>query len=67
MSSERRNGTGAHLPVYGCNRFSGHRDFFRRLAWVLEPYRYHSLAKVRASLEDKIIAPATLKAKELLG
>jgi Pentapeptide repeats (8 copies) len=42
-------------------------DFFRRLPWVLEPYRYHSLDEVRASLEDKIIAPAELKANELLG
>ena len=42
-------------------------DFFRRFPWVLEPYRYHSLDEVRASLEDKIIAPAARKAEELLG
>jgi len=42
-------------------------DFFRRFPWVLEPYRYHSLDEVRASLEDMIIAPAALKAEELLG
>ena len=42
-------------------------DFFRRFPWVLEPYCYHSLDEVRASLEDKIIAPAALKAEELLG
>jgi hypothetical protein len=41
--------------------------FFRRLSWVLEPYRYHSLNEVPASLEDKIIAPAALKAEELSG
>jgi uncharacterized protein YjbI with pentapeptide repeats len=42
-------------------------DFFRRFPWVLKPYRYHNLDEVRASLEDKIIAPAALKAGELLG
>jgi uncharacterized protein YjbI with pentapeptide repeats len=42
-------------------------DFFRRFPWVLKPYRYHSFDEVRASLEDKIIAPAALKAEELLG
>ena len=40
-------------------------DFFRRFPWVLDPYRYRSLDEVRASLEDKIIAPAVLKAEEL--
>jgi hypothetical protein len=42
-------------------------DFFRRFPWVLKPYRYHNLDEVRASLEDKIIAPPALKSEELLA
>jgi hypothetical protein len=30
-------------------------NFFRRFPWVLEPYRYHSLDEVQASLEDEMV------------
>jgi uncharacterized protein YjbI with pentapeptide repeats len=40
---------------------------FRRYPWVLETYRYQDLEEAIASLTEKIIAPAELKAHELLG
>jgi uncharacterized protein YjbI with pentapeptide repeats len=42
-------------------------EHFTRYPWVLETYRYESLEEVIASLTEKIIAPAELKANELLG
>ena len=42
-------------------------EHFKRYPWVLETYQYHSTEEVIASLTEKVIAPAELKAKELLG
>jgi hypothetical protein len=42
-------------------------EHFRRYPWVLEIYQYDSPQDVIASLTDKVIAPAEVKAKELLG
>ena len=42
-------------------------EHFRRYPWVLEIYQYESSQDVIASLTDKVIAPAEVKAKELLG
>ena len=42
-------------------------EHFRRYPWVLETYRYQNLEEVIASLTEKVIAPAELKAHELLG
>jgi uncharacterized protein YjbI with pentapeptide repeats len=42
-------------------------EHFKRYPWVLEPYQYKSLEEVIAALTEKVIAPAELKAKELLG
>jgi uncharacterized protein YjbI with pentapeptide repeats len=42
-------------------------EHFRRYPWVLETYRYQDLEEVIASLPEKVIAPAEVKAKELLG
>jgi hypothetical protein len=42
-------------------------EHFTRYPWVLKTYRYGSLEEVVASLAEKVIAPAELKAKELLG
>jgi hypothetical protein len=42
-------------------------EHFTRYPWVLETYRYASLEEVIASLTEKVIAPAELKAKALLG
>jgi uncharacterized protein YjbI with pentapeptide repeats len=39
---------------------------FKDYPWVLETYQYESLAEVIAALPEKIIAPAEVKAKELL-
>lgn len=33
--------------------------------WVLAPYRYHSLEELVASLEEKVITPAVIKANEI--
>jgi uncharacterized protein YjbI with pentapeptide repeats len=42
-------------------------EHFKRFPWVLETYRYQDLEEVIASLPEKVIAPAELKANELLG
>ena len=42
-------------------------EHFKRYPWVLETYQYRSTEEVIASLTEKVIAPAELKAKELLG
>jgi hypothetical protein len=42
-------------------------EHFKRYPWVLEIYQYESPQDVIASLTDKVIAPAEVKAKELLG
>jgi hypothetical protein len=42
-------------------------EHFRHYPWVLETYRYQDLEEVIASLPEKVIAPAELKANELLG
>jgi uncharacterized protein YjbI with pentapeptide repeats len=42
-------------------------EHFTRYPWVLATYRYQSLEEVIASLAEKVIAPAELKANELLG
>ena len=42
-------------------------EHFTRYPWVLETYRSESLDEVIASLSEKVIAPAELKANELLG
>jgi uncharacterized protein YjbI with pentapeptide repeats len=42
-------------------------EHFKQYPWVLETYRYESLEEVIASLPEKVIAPAEVKAKELLG
>jgi hypothetical protein len=41
-------------------------EHFTRYHWVLETYQYHSTEEVIASLTEKVIVPAELKAKELL-
>jgi uncharacterized protein YjbI with pentapeptide repeats len=41
-------------------------EHFKRYPWVLETYQYESLEEVIASLAEKVIAPAEVKAKELL-
>jgi uncharacterized protein YjbI with pentapeptide repeats len=42
-------------------------EHFKHYPWVLETYRYESLDEVIAALTEKVIAPAELKAKELVG
>jgi uncharacterized protein YjbI with pentapeptide repeats len=42
-------------------------EHFKRYPWVLETYRYQSLDEVITALPEKVIAPAELKAKELVG
>jgi hypothetical protein len=42
-------------------------EHFTRYPWVLETYRYEGLEKVITSLAEKVVAPAELKANELLG
>jgi hypothetical protein len=41
-------------------------EHFKRYPWVLETYQYESLEEGIAALPDKVIAPAELKAKELV-
>jgi hypothetical protein len=41
-------------------------EHFTRYPWVLKTYRYESLEEVIAAVPDKVIAPAELKAKELV-
>ena len=40
---------------------------FKNYPWVLETYRYKSVKEVISALPEKVIAPAELKANELLG
>jgi Pentapeptide repeats (8 copies) len=42
-------------------------EHFKRYPWVLATYQYQNLEEVIASLAEKVIAPAELKANELLG
>ena len=42
-------------------------EHFKRFPWVLETYRYESLEEVITALPGKIIAPAELKAKTVVG
>jgi uncharacterized protein YjbI with pentapeptide repeats len=42
-------------------------EHFKRYPWVLETYKYERLEEAIASLTEKVIAPAELKANELLG
>jgi hypothetical protein len=42
-------------------------EHFKHYPWVLATYRYRSLEEVIASLAEKVIAPAELKANELSG
>jgi hypothetical protein len=42
-------------------------EHFKRYPWVLETYRYESLKEVMIALQEKVILPAELKAKELVG
>jgi uncharacterized protein YjbI with pentapeptide repeats len=42
-------------------------EHLKRFPWVLPPYHYKSTKAIIASLKQEIIAPAELKAKELLG
>jgi uncharacterized protein YjbI with pentapeptide repeats len=42
-------------------------EHFTRYPWVLETYRYESLEEVLTALVEKVITPAELKAKELVG
>jgi hypothetical protein len=40
---------------------------FKRYPWVLEAYRYKNVKEVTTVLMEKVIAPAEVKANELLG
>jgi hypothetical protein len=42
-------------------------EHFTHYPWVLETYRYESLEEVIAALTERVIAPAELKARELVG
>jgi hypothetical protein len=42
-------------------------EHFKRYPWVLETYPYESPEEVIAALPEKVIAPAEVKAKELVG
>jgi len=42
-------------------------EHFKRYPWVLETYQYESLDEIIAALTEKVIAPAELKVKELVG
>ena len=41
-------------------------DHIKRYPWVLEVHRYRDLDDLLLSLKEKVIAPAELKAKELV-
>lgn len=53
--------------LHACAREYAILEHFKRYSWVLEPYRYNSVEQAIAYLEEKAIAPAEAKAKELLG
>lgn len=40
---------------------------FKRYPWVLETYRYKNVKEVTPALMEKVIAPAEVKARELVG
>jgi hypothetical protein len=40
-------------------------DLKKRYHWVLEPYQYKSLELLLAQLNERIIAPAEARAKDL--
>jgi hypothetical protein len=41
-------------------------EHFKRYPWVLETFQYSNLDELLHSLEDKVIVPAEVKAKELM-
>jgi hypothetical protein len=49
------------------DREYGMFEHFKRYPWVLEVYRYTNVEEVIASLEDKIISPAEVKATDRAG
>ena len=40
-------------------------EHFRRYPWVLDEYQYDDLDDLRTALEEKVIAPAETKAKNI--
>jgi len=40
---------------------------YRKYYWVLEPYQYRSVTRLKMSIDKKVIAPAELKLKEISG
>jgi uncharacterized protein YjbI with pentapeptide repeats len=42
-------------------------EHFKRYPWVLEMYQYESLEEIIAALPEKVIVPAEVKTKELVG
>ena len=42
-------------------------DFFERFPWVLKAYRYDSLERLTADLDERVIRPIEAKVLELPG
>jgi hypothetical protein len=42
-------------------------EHFRRFPWVLEPYTYQDQEHLLATLDEKVITPAEIKARELFN
>jgi uncharacterized protein YjbI with pentapeptide repeats len=53
------------IVLEGQREYAMFRDLQLRYHWVLEPYRYESEDRLLAELDDKVIAPAEAKAKQL--
>jgi uncharacterized protein YjbI with pentapeptide repeats len=53
------------ILLNGQREYAMFPDLMRRHHWVLEPYQYESSEALIAHLDDRVIAPAEAKAKEL--
>ena len=53
------------ILLEGQKEYSMFVDLKRRYNWVLEPYRYTTKETLLAELDQMVIAPAEVKAKEL--
>jgi hypothetical protein len=53
------------IILEGHHEYAMFLDLKKRFHWVLEPYRYNSLNLLIDQLNERVIAPAEAKAKEL--
>ena len=53
------------IVLEGQREYAMFRDLQPRYHWALDPYRYESEDLLLAQLDEKVIAPAEVKAQQL--